>query len=68
MLEESSTKNLKLNSILTEKGILLIDDYGHWKGSQKAVDEFFREDSKKGFNQIMWVTDYAGRALIKLNK
>ena len=26
---------------LIEGGVLIIDDYGSWKGSKKAVDEFF---------------------------
>ena len=26
---------------LSNGGILIIDDYGQWKGSRKAVDEFF---------------------------
>ena len=25
-------------------GILIIDDYGHWKGARKAVDEYFKEN------------------------
>jgi len=48
---------------LSNNGIMLVDDYGHWKGSQKAVDEYF--ERKKGFKNMMWVTDYAGRAIIK---
>lgn len=28
---------------LNKKGILIVDDYGHWQGSKKAVDEFFKE-------------------------
>ena len=28
---------------LSKNGILLIDDYGHWKGARKAVDEFFND-------------------------
>ena len=30
-----------LYPILTKGGILIIDDYGHWKGCKKAVDEYF---------------------------
>jgi O-methyltransferase len=26
---------------LTERGVLIIDDYGHWKGCKKAVDDYF---------------------------
>ena len=25
---------------LSQGGVLIIDDYGHWKGSRKATDEF----------------------------
>jgi len=28
-------------------GILIIDDYGHWKGARKAVDDYFRENKIK---------------------
>jgi len=28
---------------LSKYGILIIDDYGHWSGSRKAVDEYFLE-------------------------
>ena len=41
-------------------GIIIIDDYGHWSGSKKAVDEFFK-------NQYVWMhyIDYACRLIIK---
>jgi O-methyltransferase len=26
---------------LTKGGVLIVDDYGHWKGSRKAVEEYF---------------------------
>ncbi len=47
---------------LVPGGILIIDDYGHWKGSKRAVDEYF-DLSKKFF----WFhrIDYASRLLIK---
>lgn len=63
---ESTKKELEvLFPKLSDKGILLVDDYGHWKGSQKAVDEYFED--QKSFKNMMWVTDYAGRAFIKLS-
>ena len=39
----ASTKHeLKhLYPLLSQNGLLLIDDYGHWAGAKKAVDEFF---------------------------
>jgi O-methyltransferase len=38
---ESTRHELKhLYPLLVEKGVLLIDDYGHWQGCRKAVDEY----------------------------
>jgi O-methyltransferase len=31
-----------LYPLLSEKGVLIIDDYGHWQGCRKAVDEYIR--------------------------
>ena len=43
---------------LSEGGILIIDDYGHWAGCRRAVDEYFREYKIRMFlNRI----DYTGR-------
>ncbi len=38
---------------VTENGYTLIDDYGHWNGCRKAVDEYFKDTI---FNKI----DYTG--------
>ncbi|TVQ87949.1 MAG: macrocin O-methyltransferase [Bacteroidetes bacterium] len=35
---------------LVLNGILLIDDYGHWEGCRKAVDEYFKE---QGINILL---------------
>ena len=44
-------------------GILIIDDYGHWQGAKKAVDEFIKERNLSLFlNRI----DYTGRLAIKI--
>ena len=45
-------------------GVLIIDDYGHWKGSKKAVDEYFELKIKKNFHWFHRI-DYASRLLIK---
>jgi len=43
-------------------GVLIIDDYGHWTGAKKAVDEFFKQNKITMFlNRI----DYTGRLGIK---
>jgi O-methyltransferase len=31
-----------LYPLLVSKGVLIIDDYGHWAGARKAVDEYFQ--------------------------
>lgn len=48
---------------LSRGGVLLIDDYGHWKGAREASDEYFAE------NQIPILLsriDYTGRMAVKL--
>jgi hypothetical protein len=44
---------------LVKGGILILDDYGHWTGAKKAVDEYFGED--------VWLhyVDYSCRYVIK---
>lgn len=47
---------------LVSGGVLIIDDYGHWNGCRKAVDEFFETmEFKPLFNRI----DYTGRIIVK---
>ena len=47
---------------LVSGGVLIIDDYGHWGGCRKAVDDFFESmEFKPFFSRI----DYTGRIIIK---
>ena len=47
---------------LLEGGILIIDDYGHWQGARKAIDEYLAGEDRPYFlNRI----DYTGRLLFK---
>ena len=60
---ESTKKELEiLFPKLVSGGVLIIDDYGHWKGAKRAVDEYF--ELEKNF---LWLhrIDYASRLLIK---
>jgi O-methyltransferase len=43
-------------------GVLIIDDYGYWKGAKKAVDEFFQE---RGLRVFMGRIDATGRVAVK---
>jgi O-methyltransferase len=42
--ESTKIELLTLFPLLEEEGILIIDDYGHWNGAKKAVDEFFENN------------------------
>jgi len=44
-------------------GVLIIDDYGYWKGSQKAVDEYFAD--LDGTRPMLQRVDRYGRIAIK---
>ena len=53
----------KLYPLLSKGGILIVDDYGHWKGCKKAVDEYFLNKKDIFFQQI----DYSGIVGVKTN-
>jgi hypothetical protein len=47
---------------LADGGVLIIDDYGHWQGARRAVDEYFAEHAPPLLlNRI----DYSGRIAVK---
>ena len=52
---------IMLIGLVTKNGILIIDDYGHWEGAKKAVDEYFAAGEKLLLNRI----DYTGRIAVK---
>ena len=57
---ESTKKELEiLYPKLSKNGVLIIDDYGHWKGCRKAVDGYFGD----GF--LFESIDYTGIKIIK---
>jgi len=47
---------------LVKGGIIIIDDYGHWKGSKKAVDEYL---DKNNINVFLHRIDYTARLFVK---
>lgn len=47
---------------LAKNGVLIIDDYGHWQGARKAVDEYL---ARYGLDFLLYRIDYSGRMLIK---
>lgn len=46
---------------LVDSGVLIIDDYGHWEGARRAVDEYFASIRPLLLNRI----DYTGRIAVK---
>jgi len=47
---------------LAPGGVLILDDYGHWGGAKKAVDEYFASRPRP----LLQYTDYTGRMGVKL--
>jgi hypothetical protein len=47
---------------LSVGGVLIIDDYGHWRGARQAVDEYMREHGMLLLHRI----DYSGRCAVKV--
>jgi O-methyltransferase len=48
---------------LAPGGVLIIDDYGHWEGAKRAVDEYIQA---QGLKILLHRIDYTGRIAIKL--
>jgi hypothetical protein len=47
---------------LVPGGVCILDDYGHWKGARKAVDEYF---AWNGVHPLMLPIDFSGRIFMK---
>ena len=47
---------------LREGGVLIIDDYGHWQGARRAVDEFFDSNAPR---LLLGRIDYTARMAVK---
>jgi O-methyltransferase len=47
---------------LARGGVLIIDDYGHWEGAKRAVDEYIQA---QGLKILLNRIDYTGRIAIK---
>jgi O-methyltransferase len=53
---------LHLFPLLSKQGVLIIDDYGHWKGAREATDKYFRENN---IHILLNRVDYTVRTGIK---
>jgi hypothetical protein len=54
---------LHLYPRLSQGGVLLIDDYGHWDGCRKAVDEYFATQARPA---LLSRVDYTARIAVKV--
>jgi hypothetical protein len=60
---ESTRLELQILFPLVRRGgVVIIDDYGHWRGSRKAVDEYF---STTRLLPFLARIDYTCRAFVK---
>jgi hypothetical protein len=60
---ESTKHELEhLYPLLADGGALIIDDYGHWEGCKRAVDEYFAASPPP---VLLSRIDYTGRVAIK---
>lgn len=48
--------------LVVKNGVIIIDDYGHWKGQKKAVDEYM---SKNKISPFLFEVDYSCRIFVK---
>ena len=60
--ESTSIELNVLYPVLETRGVLIIDDYGSWDGSRKAVDEYF---SMGSYKPLLSVVDRCVRSAIK---
>jgi O-methyltransferase len=60
--ESTRHELLHLYPRLAPGGVLIIDDYGHWEGCRRAVDEYFRAEPSP---PILRAIDYTGRIAVK---
>jgi len=51
-----------LYPLLQPRGVLIVDDYGHWEGARRAVDEFFGARRERA---RLAEIDYTGRLHLK---
>lgn len=61
--ESTQHELLHLFPLLARGGVIIIDDYGHWRGARQAVDEYIAQNQVPLFLHRI---DYTGRIAVKL--
>jgi len=49
--------------LLVRGGVLIVDDYGHWMGAKRAIDEYLAETQTA---LLLNALDYTGRIAVKI--
>jgi O-methyltransferase len=60
--ESTHHEMVHLYPLLQANGVLILDDYGYWQGSRKAVDEYF---AAQKFAPLLNKLDHPGRLAVK---
>jgi O-methyltransferase len=60
--ESTKHEMIHLFPLLQKGGVLIVDDYGHWEGARKAIEEYFADQR---ITSYLHRIDYTGRLLIK---
>lgn len=53
--ESTKTEMEVLYPILNKGGVIIIDDYGYWDGSRRAVDEYFSSSTHKPLLNVVYI-------------
>lgn len=61
--ESTLAELIHLYPLLSTNGVLLLDDYGYWRGAKEAVDEYFSRHNTAPV--YLHTVDFAGRIVIK---
>ena len=61
--ESTQHELLHLFPRLSRGGVIIVDDYGHWRGARKAVDEYIAQNEVPLFLHRI---DYTGRIAVKI--
>lgn len=60
--ESTKHEMTHLFPLLKQNGVLIIDDYGHWEGARKAIDEYISDNN---ICILLNRIDYSGRIALK---
>ena len=60
--ESTKAEMQTLYPLISKGGVLIIDDYGHFEGARKAIDDYFKSINEQ---PLMHRIDYTGRMIIK---